>query len=184
MEITSSYMLSIFKFLTEDPMGLVILSIISSIIGAVIFELLKKSYKMVLRKYKRKRFASYLTNAAVAHICGQRAAQITLGNISQNTFWAADYIITYIKHVSIILGLLLLLCILLLFLPSDLYWLPIIIVSVIVTFRYKLLKRHWKMFNMTEDKVFGNKYLEREKEGYMKYWDSICCKQSEENKKM
>lgn len=181
MEIYSGHMSSIFQFLTEDPIGLVILSIISSIIGGIIFELLKRSYKNVLRKYKRRKFVKYLTNVAVAHICGQRAVQIRLGDISQNTFWAADYVITYVKHIGVILGLLLLLCILLLILPSELYWLPIVIISIIVTFRYKLLKRHCDLFNMIEDMVFGKKYLEKEKEGYMKYWDSIYNKKEHKN---
>ena len=35
------------------------------------------------------------------------------------------------------------------------------------------MKRLLKFFNMTEDLVFGKKYLETEKEGYTQYWDSI-----------
>ena len=99
--------------------------------------------------------------------------KIALGTPAQATVWAVDFVIEYIKHIAVMLGLLLILAIMLIVLPTYLYWLPVIGISIIFTIRYKLMNRLLKFFNMTEDLVFGKKYLETEKEGYTKYWDSL-----------
>ncbi len=126
-----------------------------------------------MAKYHHRSFVNDLVKIATAHIYGQRAAKIKFGTPAEAAIWAADYVIEYVKHVSVILGLIMILGILLVVLPLYLYWLPIIVISIAITIRYKLMKRLLKFFNMTEDTVFGKKYLETEKEGYTKYWDSI-----------
>lgn len=46
----------IWSFLTSDPLGLIILSIIASVIGCIIYESFKKLLKIILSKYKYRKF--------------------------------------------------------------------------------------------------------------------------------
>ena len=167
------YIIELVNFLTKNPFGLIMLSIISGIIGNWLFSILKLLYKKTMTKYHHRSFIKILMKVATAHVHGQRAVKIKYGTPAQAAIWAADYVIEYIKHVSIILGLIMILCILLVVLPLYLYWLPIILISIAITIRYRLMKRLLKFFDMTEDLVFGKEYLETEKEGYTKYWDSL-----------
>lgn len=167
------YIIKIVNFLTKDPFGLILLSIFSGVVGNWLFSILKLIYRKTMAKYHHHSFINNLVKIATAHVHGQRAAKIKFGTPAQAAIWAADYVIEYVKHVSVILGLIMILGILLVVLPLYLYWLPIIVISIAITIRYKLMKRLLKFFNMTEDFVFGKKYLETEKEGYTKYWDSI-----------
>ena len=163
----------IIQFLIKDPIGLVLLSVISGVFANLVFVLLKVLWKRINKSYKHRKFVKYLTTMGVAHIYGQRTAKIMFGTTSQNVIWAADFVITIVKHISIILGELIILCMLLIILPIYLYWLPIVLISIVITIRYKKLKMVWKYFDMTEEMVFGKKYLEKEKEGYLRYWDRI-----------
>ena len=165
--------IEIVDFLTKNPFGLILLSILSGVIGNFLFYLLRITYKISIKHYRHRRFVNSLMRIATAHIYGQRAMKIALGTPAQATVWAADFVIEYIKHIAVMLGLLLILAIMLIVLPTYLYWLPVIGISIIFTIRYKLMNRLLKFFNMTEDLVFGKKYLETEKEGYTKYWDSL-----------
>lgn len=165
--------IKIVSFLTRNPFGLILLSILSGIIGNWLFSLLKVVYRKLIKHYRHRRFVNRLVKMATAHIYGQRAAKIALGTPAQAAIWAADFVMNYVKHVAIILGLLLLLGIILIVLPAYMYWLPVTIISIIISIRYKLMKRLLNFFEMTEDLVFGKKYLESEKEGYTKYWDSL-----------
>lgn len=170
-------------FLTKDPLGLIILSIMSSIIGAILYNLILRTYHYIIKKYKRKKFTNYLIKVATGYVYGYRASYVRFGTMTQNVVWGADYIITSLIHISIIIISLILLCVFLILLPSILDWIPIVIISILIAFRYKILKRHLNYFNMTVDNVFGEEYLKKEKEGYMGYWDSICNKDNnqEEN---
>ena len=165
--------IEIINFLTKNPLGLILLSILSGVIGNALYGLLKIIYKRLIKHYRHRRFVKCLIKTATAHVYGQRAAKIAQGTPAQAAIWAADFVIDYTKHVEIILGLLLVLGILLIVLPIYLYWLPVIVISIVITIRYKLVKSQLKFFDMTEDLVFGKKYLETEKEGYTKYWDSL-----------
>lgn len=165
--------IEIVDFLTKNPFGLILLSILSGVIGNLLFYLMKITYTKSIKHYRHRRFANLLMKIATAHIYGQRAMKIAFGTPAQAAIWAADFVIEYIKHIAVLLGLLLTLAILLIVLPMYLYWLPVIGISIIFTIRYKLMKRLLEFFNMTEDLVFGKEYLKTEKEGYTKYWDSI-----------
>lgn len=168
-------------FLISDPIGLVILSIISSIIGTLLYECTKRSIKIGVKKYKKGRFIKHLTIIATSFIHGKRAVYVQYGTTAQQTFWAADYIISIVKHIGYILGLLLVLCILLIILPLSLYWFPVIIVSIMLSIRIKILKRHLFYFDKTVEMMFGENYLEREQDSYIKYWDSLCKKKKDNN---
>lgn len=170
----------IIAFLTNNPWGLIILSVLSGLLANLIFLLLKISYKKASKSYKHHKFVKYLTNSAIAHIYGQRSAKIMFGTVSQNVIWAVDIVLTMIRRISIIICLLVLLCIMLIILPAYLYWLPIIVISILITLKGKELKMYWDFFNMTEDKVFGEEYLKLEKEGYEKYWDKLVKEEKEE----
>ena len=165
--------IEIVVFLTKNPFGLILLSIISGVIGNFLFNLLRISYKRLMKHYRHRRFVNDLVKIATAHIYGQRAAKIAFGTPAQAAIWAADFVVDYIRHIAIMLGLLIILGILLIVLPVYLYWLPVIVISISITIRYKLMKRLSKFFELTEDLVFGKKYLETEKEGYTQYWDSL-----------
>ena len=167
------HIIEIVNFLTQNPFGLILLSILSGVVGNWLFSILKLLYKKTMVKYHHRSIVKVLVKIATAHVHGQRAVKIKYGTPAQAAIWAADYVIEFIKHVSIILGLIMILGIMLVVLPLYLYWLPIIIISIAITIRYKLMKRLLKFFNMTEDLVFGKKYLETEKEGYTQYWDFI-----------
>ena len=174
------YIIKIVDFLTKNPFGLILLSILSGVIGNGLFCILRLIYKKAMAKYHHHSFVNVLVKIATAHVHGQRAVKIKFGTPAQAAIWAADYVIEYVKHVSVILGLIMILGILLVVLPLYLYWLPIIVISIAITIRYKLIKRLLKFFNMTEDLVFGKKYLKTEKEGYTKYWDSILKQKDSE----
>ena len=174
------YVIEIVNFLTKNPFGLILLSILSGVVGNWLYSILKLLYKKTITKYHHRSFVNVLVKIATAHVHGQRAVKIKFGTPAQAAIWAADYVIEYVKHVSVLLGLIMILGILLVVLPLYLYWLPIIVISIAITIRYKLIKRLLKFFNMTEDLVFGKKYLKTEKEGYTKYWDSILKQKDSE----
>lgn len=165
--------MDIVNFLTTNPVGLILLSILSGIVGNCMFSLLKTLFGMIIKKHRHHRLTKKLVEIATAHIYGQRAATIKRGTPAQSSIWVADFIIEYIKHIAIILGLLISLGILLIILPLYLYWIPIIISSIAIVFRYKMMKRLLNFFGMTEDLIFGEQYLKTEKEGYTQYWKSI-----------
>lgn len=173
---------NIWTFLTATPLGLVIMSIFASILGGIIYELLKKCCKTILRKYNHRRFIKYLAKMATAHVHGQRAAIVSLGAGAKQSFWAADYIISLIKSSVIILAVLLITIIILIIIPPIFYWIPICIVSIFITVRVRLIKRDLQYFDMSVDMMFGKEYLEKEKEGYMEYWDQITKRQKVYNK--
>lgn len=181
---------NVWSFLTVNPFGLVVLSIIASIIGSIIFESIKRLLKFSLRKYKHRKFIKFLVKTATAHVHGQRAALISMGGGAKASFWAADYIISFIKASVIILAVLLVTIIIMMIIPSLFYWLPICAASIYITIEIRLIRRNLKYFDMTLDMLFGEEYLKKEKEGYIQYWDELTKKKSknkelhsEENKK-
>ena len=94
------YFIGIVNFLTKNPFGLIILSILSGVVGNWLFSVLKLLYKKFVVKYQHRSFVKHLVEIATAHVHGQRAVKIKFGTPAQAAMWAADYIINYIKHVS------------------------------------------------------------------------------------
>ena len=52
-----------------------------------------------------------------------------------------------------------------------------------LSIRIKILKRHLFYFDKTVEMMFGENYLEREQDSYVKYWDSLCKKKKDNNEK-
>lgn len=173
---------SIWTFLTATPLGLVVMSIVASILGGIIYEILKKECKTVLRKYRYQRFVKYLVKTATAHVHGQRAAIVSLGAGAKQSFWAADYIISFVKSSVIILAVLLITIIIMIIIPPIFYWVPICAASIFITIKIRLIKRNLRYFDMSVDMIFGKEYLEKEKEGYIEYWDQITKRRKVDNK--
>ncbi len=169
----------IWSFLTSDPLGLIILSIIASVIGCIIYESFKKLLKIILSKYKYRKFVKHLVSAATAHVHGQRAALISLSEGGRSSFWAADYIISFMKSSVILLAVLLVTIIILIIIPPIFYWVPICASSVYITIAIRLIRRNLKFFDMTLDKILCEEYLKKEQEGYVQYWDKLTNRKKE-----
>jgi len=166
----------IWSFLTNDPLGLIILSIIASVIGCIIYESFKKLLKIILKKYKYRKFVKHLISVATAYVHGQRAALISRSAGGKSTFWAADYIISFIKSSVILLAVLLVTIIIMIIIPPMFYWVPVCATSVYITIAIRLIRRNLKYFDMTLDMILGEEYLKKEQEGYIQYWDKLTKK--------
>lgn len=172
----------IFEYLTTTPIGLVILSISSSMIGALLLTLLKRVYKFLLRRYNRYRFSKWLVRTLTYYSHGYRTAYAQNGTTALQAFWAANYVMDYIKGVAAMLSLLLLLVIFLIILPTTLFWLPIVVISPMLSIKYLLLKRQKKLFNMGLKAMFGEKFFKAEKERNNQYIESLLKDGKEKHK--
>jgi hypothetical protein len=162
-----------FEYLTTTPTGLVVLSISSSMIGALLLALLKRVYKFLLRRYNRYRFSKWLVRTLTYYSHGYRTAYAQHGTTALQAFWAANYVMDYIKGIAAMLSLLLLLVIFLIILPTTLFWLPIVVISPVLSIKFLLLKRQKKLFNMGLNTMFGEKFLKAENERYNQYIESL-----------
>ena len=122
-----------FEYLTTTPTGLVVLSISSSMIGALLLALLKRVYKFIIKRYNRYRISKWLVRKLTFYSHGYRTAYAQHGTTALQTFWTTNYVLNYIKGIATILILLLILTIFLIILPSTLFWLPIVVISPVLS---------------------------------------------------
>ena len=166
----------IWSFLTLDRTGLVILAIITGITTNAIYALLKHFCKKSRHKFNKYIFKRNLVKIATSFCQGSRAQYAKQGTTFQQALLVGEYIIETIIQVTWIISILLLTIICLLVLYSNLFWLPIIISSAILTVRIKIFKRHLMYFKQTFTLGFGEKYFEDEQIGYTQYWDKLFKK--------
>lgn len=121
-----------------------------------------------------------MVKSAVSFIYGARAVTVQLEkNSALQSFWAADFIMTAINYALKIISILVLTLVALYLLPPILYFLPIVVSSIWLTILNKKFRMNKKYFDMSLDLMFGEEYLEKEKEGYQKYWKSMGKNQND-----
>ena len=89
---------------------------------------------------------------------------------------------TAINYVLKIISILVLTLIALYLLPPILYFLPVVVSSIWLSILYKKFRRNQKYFDKSLDLMFGEEYLEKEKEGYQEYWKSMGKNQEDKKK--
>ena len=153
-------------FFKSNLFGLIILSILTSIIWALIYEKAKE-------QIKRRGNIKHLASIGVLYTMGYRTAYAQ----SKGTFHQILFVITFVTEILCNLGwiivyLLFAIASLLIF-NEYLNWIPCIIFSTLITFKYKNLKWYYKYFSETINAVYGDEYLKAEKEAMKSYWNEL-----------
>lgn len=169
------------SFLTNNILGLIILSVMSSLLASFFYGRLKKVFMLFVKKYRKRNFIKYLTKTAISFVYGYRFAYASKGTHFQQIVLIGDYIVDIIILVGKIIFTLLVSIILLLVVNSIFSWVIVVITSFIVTLQYKKLKVILLHYNQGLEMIFGEEALKQEKEGYIQYWDRLTKKQEENN---
>lgn len=169
--------LNVINYLTKDSIGLIVLAIMTSFLSSILYSACQYLFKKVCKQYKHKKQISYMMKSAVSFIYGARAVKIQCEDDGAlQSFWAADFIMTaicYVLKIVLVLGLTLIVFYLL---PPFFYFLPVIVSSICLTLLFKKFRRNQKYFDMSLDLMFGEEYLQKEKEGYQGYWKNMMLK--------
>ena len=174
---------NIINYLTTDPKGLIILAVMTSLFSSIVYSVCQWMLKKGVKHYKCKKHISNMVKSAIAFIYGARAVTVQLEkNGALQSFWAADFIMTAINYALKIISILVLTLIALYLLPPNLYFLPVVVSSIWLSILYKKFRRNQKYFDKSLDLMFGEEYLEKEKEGYQEYWKSMGKNQEDKKK--
>jgi ABC-type multidrug transport system fused ATPase/permease subunit len=164
---------TIVQFLKTDIIGLIILGIFSSLIAGFVYDHLKNQIKTVQGRIRKKVFIKRLVQIAESFGFGARASYAYNGTTFQQAVLVGDYIIKTIVNIGWIVFYLLLSIATLIVIDPLLGWVPVVIFSFIITFRYKKLKQHLEYFDQTYRMAFGEQYFKDELEGQKQHWDKI-----------
>ena len=169
---------SMIDYLTKDSIGLIILAVMTSFLSSVLYSVCQWLLKKANKHYKHRKHISYMVKSAVSFIYGARAVKVQLEkNSALQAFWAADFIMTAICYALKIVLVLVITLIVFYLLPPFLYFLPVVVSSIYLTILFKKFLRNQKYFDMSLDLMFGEEYLQKEKEGYQEYWKNMGQKE-------
>lgn len=173
---------NIINYLTTDSIGLIILAVMTSLFSSMVYSVCQWMLIKGVKHYKCKKHISNMVKSAIAFMYGARAVTVQLEkNGALQSFWAVDFIMTALNYALKIISILVLTLIALYLLPPILYFLPIVVSSIWLSILYKKFGRNQKYFDKSLDLMFGEEYLEKEKEGYQEYWKSFGKKQEGKN---
>jgi hypothetical protein len=153
----------IISFLKNDIRGLIILAISTSIISSLIYDIAKKQYIRINLLVRKKILFSQLEG--FFHRVGIGYASGFAHNSSyKQIFITGDMIIQIILQISKIIISFLIFISLSVLIGQPFNWIFVIVLSFLVTFQYKSLKKYLEMYETIEEQVFGKEFhIEKEK---------------------
>lgn len=157
------------------PLGLVSVSIISSIVGTILYNIGEKIYVKANKKIKYKRFIKHLVSTGEMFCNGYTAAYAKHKSSFHQILHVNMYTINILKGIlNIVLAAFAAIGLLFVF-HEILLARPIIIalVSVYIAIQYKKIKYLYNTYQIMFDYEFGDEYNKKMMEGLERYWDSI-----------
>lgn len=165
----------------ESPLGIVCVGVLSSLLGKYLSELGEKIYSKANRKLKHKKFINYLVFTGEAFSSGYTTSYAQSNSPFHQILYVNKYVIKIILEALRIIVTALSAIALLLIFRKYFISVPIIIsiVSIMVTMRFKKIKKLYETYEIMFDFVYGDEYKKHMKEGMVKYWDKITGKESD-----
>ncbi len=169
---------NIFTYITQNPIGIALLAIISSIIGSLLYDLFRRYLNKSSDRIKRRKFTKRLVRIAESFGYGSRTMYASQKGSFHQALIVGDFIIKIVVIIGKILFVTLSSILLSLIFRDFVISIPLIIVvlSLVITILYKELRRAIKYYSMCYKYVFGEKYFESELDGQKEYWDSLYKK--------
>ena len=166
--------INIINYLTKDPVGLIILGVMTSLLSSVIYSISQWGINKTIKHCKKRKHISFMVKAAVSFIYGARAAKVHNDkNGALQSFWAVDFVMNALNYMVKIIFVLVCTLIFFYLFPPILYWFLVICSSIWLTILFRGMRLNQKYFDMSLDLMFGKEYLKKEEDGYKEYWKNM-----------
>jgi uncharacterized membrane protein YqgA involved in biofilm formation len=174
--------MNVAEFITT-PVGVVCVSVISSIVGTLIYKMGERIYIIATKKMKHKRFIKYIVSTGEMYCNGYTTAYAKykssfhqLLHVNMFTIKILNGILKIMFAAFLAIGLLFLFHEILIARPVI-----IAVASVYVTIQYQKIRKIYETYKIMFDHEFGDEYNKHMMEGVEKYWDSITKPKPEEH---
>ena len=175
--------MSITSFIAT-PLGILCVSIFSSIIGTLLYKVGERMYNSTNKKIKDKRFKKYLVSTGKMFCNGYTAAYAKHKSSFHQLLHVNMFTINILKGIlRIVLAAFAAVGLLFVF-QEILFVLPIIIAfaSVYITIQYQSIKSLYDVYQIMFDHEFGDEYKKHMMEGVERYWDSMTIEKPKAHK--
>ena len=162
-------------FFMNSIWGIIVLSIIGSILATLLSKGVSRLYSIIIKHFKKKKRVKYLVESGVYFGLGSKTAYAK----EEGSFHQALLVGHLLKDIITEIGVILFEAIvaLVLIVVFRNYWLslPIIITicSFVVSIEYRKLKNNLLSYDTVFKYVYGDEYYKSEMDGIKEYWDSI-----------
>ena len=156
----------IIEFLKNDIRGLIILAIVTSLISALLYDFGKKIYVRIIYFFRKKilfkELEGYFHRIGIGYASG-----FSIDSTYKQIMITGDMIIQIILQIFKIIISFLIFISLSILVGQPYNWIFVILLSIILTWQYKSLKKYLELYDTIEEKVFGKEFMEK-KEAYFK----------------